>query len=314
MKRAISILTMALLLCSTAMAADYPVNVEYTAEDGIHEIRKYYEMTVEEEPTEESRQGFVLEGYSYSLIDLLRQELPHEQSRGYEETVTVDSPSKELGDVLPLLAESKEIITEDGFVGLLTLDTPSIEVEVAGYKNSSWTVTASRTYPNLSNMDLQYIPTTTVEQGRTLTLADVDWQTDNTYNADDYGIGDRFTAHATYTGTASSKNATGYTVSAQYRGTVEKISLEDVRYVAIFRGTALPVPEEPTQPLDWRIFAIPMGILALCGIGFGVSKIKHRKGENSNEKVYEAEFETVDDHVQPNPSPVRSDDYPGVGI
>lgn len=313
MKRTASILVAVLLLSTTALAADYPTDVTYSYDEGVYEIRKYYEMSAEEEPSTDATEGFVLDGVAYSLVDILRQELPEQESRIYEETVTVDSASKELEDVLPLLADTKEIITEDGFVGIATLDVGSIEVEAAGYKNSSWTVSASRTYPNLSSMDLQYLPTTIEDQGRTLSLSNVDWQTDNTYNADDYAIGDRYTAIATYTGTASSSSVTGYIVTALYQGTVEKISLEDVRYVAIFRGTVLPVViEEVDTSIDWRYLAIPTGILLLCGIGFGISKIRHRKGGNINDEVQDADYQQVSTSDNSSHGDNADTSYPGV--
>ena len=89
-------------------------------------------------------------------------------------------------------------------------------------------------------------------------------QTDNTENVDDDPIGDRFTAVVTYTKTASSKNVTGYTVTAQYSGEVEKIALDKVQYVAIFHGTPLePVAVEVSEDeidaatADWRASQSP---------------------------------------------------------
>ena len=57
----------------------------------------------------------------------------------------------------------------------LHLNTDSIRSSLAGYKNNSWTVSATRTYPNLSDMDLEFIPKTTTENGRTLQFANVQW-------------------------------------------------------------------------------------------------------------------------------------------
>ena len=77
------------------------------------------------------------------------------------------------------------------------------------------------------------------DNGRTLTLQNISWQTDNTANTDGYAMGDRFTAVATYTGSATSNYVTGYTVTADYSGTVSRIALNKTRYVAIFEGTAI---------------------------------------------------------------------------
>lgn len=313
MKKTITILAALLLLSTTALAAEYPTEVSYTADNGIYEIRKTYELPAGTEPSEEVKQDFQQDGYSYVLTDLLRRELLEKRARDYEETVTVDSESKELTDVLPLLADTKPVTTEDGFTGTLTLDASTITVEPAGYKNNSWTVTAKRSYPNLSDMDMQYIPKTTTENGRTLSFAGVDWQTDNTMNVDDYAIGDRYTAVVTYTGTASGKSVTGYTVTAKYSGTVEKISLDKVQYVAIFHGT--PVAPEK-QPMDWRYLGIPAGLLALCIAGFVVSKLK-KKGAKSHEEIQDADYQQIPESgadAQPDAAGNHdSDSYPGVG-
>ncbi|MDD4808411.1 MAG: cell wall anchor protein [Oscillospiraceae bacterium] len=311
MKKLIPIVTAVMLLSTTtALAAEYPTEVSYTADNGIYEIRKIYELPTGQEPSEEIRLDFTQDGYAYSLTDLLRRELPHQQSRDYEETVAVDSSSKELAEVLPLLEETRTVTTEDGFTGTLRLDAPTIAVEPAGYKSNSWTVTATRTYPNLSDMDMQYIPKTTTENGRTLNFASVDWQTDNTMNVDDYAIGDRYTAVVTYSGTASGKSVTGYTVTAKYSGTVEKVSLDKVQYVAIFHGAPI-VPEK--QPMDWRYLSIPAGLLALVAAGFAVSKLKRKKGANEHEEIQDAGYEPISDDVQPDAAAGDGGNYPGVG-
>ena len=84
----------------------------------------------------------------------------------------------------------------------------------------------------------QYIPKSITDNGHSLTLQTVNWQTE--------GDG-HFTAVASYSGSATSSYVKGYTVTADYAGTVSRINLNKIRYVAIFEGTALePVtPEEP---------------------------------------------------------------------
>ena len=268
----------------------------------------------------QAKQSFEQDGYSFTLTDLLRQELPEQQAKEYTETVTVSSESKELTAILPLLADTKAVTTEDGFTGTLKLDTGSITVEPAGYKNNSWTVSATRTYPNLSSMDLEYIPKTTTENGRTLNFSTVDWQTDNTENVDDDAIGDRFSAIVTYTGTASSRNVTGYTVTAQYSGEVEKVSLDKVQYVAVFHGTPLVVPEvevEEAPKIDWRYLAIPGGLILLCLAGFTAAKIKNRKkGKHDDETILDADYTSAENGKTAGTDASdsdRSDHYPGVG-
>ena len=318
MKKTITIMAVFLLLSmNTAFAAEYPSQVSYNLNNGIFEVRKTYEMQVDEEPSAQAKQSFEQDGYSFVLTDMLRQELPEQQSKAYTETVTVNSDSKELTAILPLLADTKEITTEDGFTGTLKLDTSTITVEPAGYKNNSWTVSATRTYPNLSSMDLEYIPKTTTENGRTLNFSTVDWQTDNTENVDDDTIGNRFSAVVTYTGTASSRNVTGYTVTAQYSGKVEKVSLDKVQYVAVFHGTPIAPPEvEEELVMDWRYLAIPGGLVLLCLAGFIAAKIKNKqKGQNEDETIYDADYKVVKSSKDAGTDAGGSDSdehYPGV--
>lgn len=320
MKKPITILAVLLLLSTTTFAAEYPSQVSYSMNNGIFEVRKTYELPVDQEPSMQAKQSFEQDGYSFTLTDLLRQELPEQQSKEYTETVTVSSESKELTAILPLLADTKAVTTEDGFTGTLKLDTGSITVEPAGYKNNSWTVSATRTYPNLSSMDLEYIPKTTTENGRTLNFSTVDWQTDNTENVDDDAIGDRFSAIVTYTGTASSRNVTGYTVTAQYSGEVKKVSLDKVQYVAVFHGTPLVVPEvevEEAPTMDWRYLSIPGGLMLLCLAGFTAAKIKNRKkGKHDDETILDADYTSAENGKTAGTDASdsdRSDHYPGVG-
>lgn len=318
MKKTITIMAVFLLLSmNTVFAAEYPSQVSYNLNNGIFEVRKTYEMQVDEEPSAQAKQSFEQDGYSFVLTDMLRQELPEQQSKEYTETVTVSSESKELTAILPLLADTKAVTTEDGFTGTLKLDTGSITVEPAGYKNNSWTVSATRTYPNLSSMDLEYIPKTTTENGRTLNFSTVDWQTDNTENVDDDTIGNRFSAVVTYTGTASSRNVTGYTVTAQYSGEVKKVSLDKVQYVAVFHGTPI-APQEVAKEsvMDWRYLAIPGGLVLLCLVGFITAKIKNkRKGQNKDETIYDADYKVVKSSKDAGTDASGSDSdehYPGV--
>ena len=120
-----------------------------------------------------------------------------------------------------------------------------------------------------------------------MTLQNISWQTDNTASVGGYALGDRYTAVATYTGSATSSYVKGYTVTADYTGTVSRIALNQVRYVAIFEGTPIqpfPMSEEGT-PLnfDWMILLVPFGVVVLVSACIGGALfLKHRR-ENSGE-------------------------------
>ena len=252
------VLTLTMALCSAALAADlgsaataaqvcYPTSIS-RSEDGT-ELKKIYDLGPEDDPAGIPRSDFEQDGFHYTLTDLLKQELPENESRQHTETVSLPSKNKDMESVLALLPAEKEFVTDDGLTGILSLDLSTVRVEVAGYGSSTKEVSATRSYPNLAGQDTQYIPKTIEEDGRTLTLQTVNWQTDNTANMDGYAVGDRFTAVATYTGTATSSYVKGYTVTADYTGTVSRIALNKVRYHA-FRKQNISTDQRWERLLD----------------------------------------------------------------
>ena len=291
-------LLIAAALLPTALAAEpfpavtevqvcYPTSIT-RSEDGT-EIRKVYDLSPEQDPAGIPRSDFEQDGFHYTLTDLLQQELPEHESRPHTETVSLESKSKDMESVLALLPQEKEFVTEDGLSGTLSLQLDTVQVEAAGYGSSTREVSATRSYPNLASQDTASIPKSIEDGGRTLTLTDIQWQTDNTANMDGYAVADRYTAVATYTGSATSSYVKGYTVTADYTGTVSRIALNRVRYVAIFEGT----PIQPAEPANvpsaasafrWSYVLIPLGIVAAAGAGVGGALlVKHRK-ENADEE------------------------------
>lgn len=168
---------------------------------------------------------------------------------------------------MPQLAAERTVTTEDGYTGTLMLDTASIKVETAGYNTSTRTVTAARTYPNLSDADVSFVPKSITDNGRTLELSDVQWQESEGF----------YHASATYTGKASSKYATGYIVTADYSGEVVRTTADDTVYTAVFSGTPI---QTKTETPDWRwLLILPVGAGA-AGLGvLGNKWLKKRRNE-----------------------------------
>ena len=285
-------LTLAMALPVQAAAAEtvavcYPTSITRSEDGG--EIRKIYDLSPTDDPAGIQRSDFEQDGFRYTLTDLLKQELPEYEERQHTETVSLESKSKDMASVLALLPQEREFITDDGLTGTLTLQLDTVQVEVAGYGSSTKEVQATRSYPNLAGQDTQYIPKTIEDNGRTLTLQSIDWQTDNTASTDGYALGDRFTAVATYTGSATSSYVKGYTVTADYTGTVSRIALNKTRYVAIFEGTAI-VPVEPAVELpdvleapkqfNWAYVLVPLGVVAAAGGGVGIALFLKRRRES----------------------------------
>lgn len=307
MKRLPAIFATALVLTMTlapsAFAAEVMTSAETAqvcyptavtrSEDGT-EIRKLYDLSPADDPSGIPRSDFEQDGFHYTLTDLLKQELPEQEIRQHTETVSLESKSKDMESVLALLPQEREFITDDGLTGTLTLRLDTVQVEVAGYGSTTKEVSATRSYPNLAGQDTQYIPKTIEDNGRTLTLQNIDWQTDNTASTDGYALGDRFTAIATYTGSATSSYVKGYIVTAEYTGTVSRIALNKTRYVAIFEGAAMEPtePEEPTIELsdiaekpasfNWAYVLVPLGIVAAAGGGIGIALFLKRRSESDD--------------------------------
>ncbi len=290
-------LALAVSLAPSALAAQppnpcYPTSVT-RSEDGT-QIRKVYDLGPEEDPAGIPRSDFEQEGYHYTLTDLLKQESPEREERFHTETVTLDSKSKDMESVLALLPAQREFTTDDGLTGVLSLKLDTVNVEVSGYGSSTRAVTATRSYPNLTGQDTSYIPKEITDNGRTLELAAIDWRTDNTASEDGYAVADRYTAIATYTGSATSSYVKGYVVTADYSGAVSRIALNKVRYVAVFEGTPLiplePTPEpepsadvqEPAAPIqfNWAYVLVPLGLVALVGAGVGGALFLQKRRES----------------------------------
>ncbi len=78
-------------------------------------------------------------------------------SKPHSESITKDSNTGELSEVLKQLEGQKEVTTEDGYSGKLLLDHTSVTVQAKGYKTSTRNLSASRMYPNLSDADLSLV-------------------------------------------------------------------------------------------------------------------------------------------------------------
>ena len=212
----------------------YPAEVRTSEENGMIRLERIYYLSTRDDPAAIPTEDFDREGRHYTLLDVLKTDMSETDVKDYAEVISLESATKDVGEIIKVLEPELEVVTEDGYNGLLKPDYTTINVEVAGYKTSSWTVSAKRTYPNLSDADIALLPKSIEDSGRTLTLANVDWQDAST----DYAHGDplavRYTAVASYTGTATSRKVTGYTVTVDYMGEVTRTTNDTVIYTAVF--------------------------------------------------------------------------------
>ena len=234
-----------LIIQPTVFAAEpyefLPVDVIYYPNH--MEIRKIYEMSASVDPATIPRANFERDNIKYKCTDILREVKIGNETKMHIEVETINSTKNDIESILKVLPLTKEILTEDGFYGTLNLNTSTLKSEIASYGSASSSVSVTRSYPNLYDMDSQHIPKSVTENNITYTLTDIQWKTENRYNEDDYEIGNRYTAVAIYSGTKTSSYVKSYKITAEFIGEVCRTGVSVIRYTVIFSGTKL----EPSQ-------------------------------------------------------------------
>ena len=115
MKRMLSLcaaaLCLTLALTPTALAADFEPAVPdakvcyptfIVRNDDGTELKKIYDLSPEDDPAGIPRSNFQQDGFQYNLTDLLKQELPENESRQHTEHVSIESAKKDMESVLAL--------------------------------------------------------------------------------------------------------------------------------------------------------------------------------------------------------------------
>ena len=309
MKRIFTILcALAIIMAgsATALAAEntgqsasyYPISVEEYTYGDFDELRinKVYQLSLLDDPSLIPTEDFVRNGRRYYLLDMTRQDEVGVDIQTHTETVTQASDTNNLEMILQRLDAEMEVTTEDGYAGTLRLDHTSVQVTTDGYSTKTSTLSATRSYPNLSMADLSLIPKSIEDKGHTLTLGDVKWSESTDIDGEGNPV-THYTATASYTGTTSSRYATGYTVSANYTGEVSKADCAVVTYTAIFGSekareeSQAPSDSEtdgadhtdgteiPKEPVDLSGLKRPViiGVVALVLVGGGVFVFKRLK-------------------------------------
>jgi len=275
-------------------SAFYPIKVEEYLEGESPRIRKVYQLALSDDPAQIPTEDFERDGRLYFLLDMTREDSVGVVTRPHIETITAKSDTNDIQKVLAQLDAEIDVATEDAYTGTLRLDHTSVKVTADGYATKTKSLAATRTYPNLSEADLSLIPKTIEENGKTLELADVKW--DSSLQTAAEGTVTRYSATASYAGTSSYQYATGYTVTANYSGNVARTDCETVTYTAIFGS--MPIPEEqaatedPTgetpagednaadaaEPAETKPLVIGTVVLAIAVGGvFAVKKFKERR-------------------------------------
>ena len=251
-KRWLAILCAAFLLmtgCVPAALADsgpyYPVSVEEYAggSPDTMRVRKVYQLSLSDDPAKIPKDDFERGGHLYQFLEMTEQNEIGLDRRECEQSVTKDSDTAEMSEILKGLDAELPVKTEDGYEGTLLLDHTSVTVRAKGYDSETENLSANRKYADLPDANLSLIPKSVNEDGKILTLTNVQWS-----SGEDGEGNPRFSASATYSGTSTTRRATGYTVTANYVGRVAKTNCDIVTYTLTFAGTPVPPPAPEAEP------------------------------------------------------------------
>ena len=100
----------------------YPTSVEMTEDDaGNPMIRKTYQLSVSDDPQKLPVADFERDGRRYYLLDMTKEDKIGVDTKEHSETVKLSSDTKEMEQILQRLDAQKEVTTEDGHTGVLTL-------------------------------------------------------------------------------------------------------------------------------------------------------------------------------------------------
>lgn len=272
-------------------ASYYPISVDEYTYGELEEprINKVYQLSLSDDPSLIPTEDFERDGLWFTLLDMTRKNEVGVDTQPYTETVTRPSKTNDMAQVLQALEAEMEVTTAEGYAGTLHLDHTSVQVKTDGYATKTNNLSATRSYPNLSDADVSLVPKSIEDKGKTLTLADVQWS-EAQYSDGAGGTVTRYTATASYTGTSTSRYATGYTVTANYTGEVAKTGCSVVTYTAIFGSMEAPEESTESEPggstasagVDLSALKLPLliggGIVVLAAGGvFVFKKLKERR-------------------------------------
>ena len=236
MKRVISCVLLMLVLTSNAFALEVPTDTVVQNLNGSQQAIKTFTVSPEQDPAALIEEPFELEGYLYTFADIVKSENPVEEKRIHTEVITVETTKDDLALILEQLKPTIEY--DDGrFQGTLALDHTSHNTVAAGYATKNYTVTETKTIGQLDRNDMSYVPATTIKNGRTLSLANVEWQVTGTDLVGEALMPSQYQAVATYSAKASYQAATGYVTTAEYTGEITHEGVESVTYVLTYLGT-----------------------------------------------------------------------------
>lgn len=300
MKRVLLCVLLTLSMSVSAFALEVPTDTVVQNLNGSQQAIKTFTIPANQDPQSLIEEPFELEGYLYTFADIVKEENMVDESKSHTETITLETDTDDLAKILDQLKPTIEY--DDGvFCGTLALDHTSIHTEASGYATKSYTVSETKTIGQLDRNDMSYVPPTTVKNGRTLSLANVEWQVTGTDLVGETLMPSSYQAVATYSARASYQAATGYVTTAEYTGDVTHEGVESVTYVLTYLGTKGGVKGGIGQVFSnvGRFFAanwlaLLVGAVLAAAVIFGILYVSYVRRHRADVPV-DAEYETAGD-------------------
>jgi len=299
-----------------ASASEIPNSIVTENRDGRQLIVKTYTLAPDADPSGLYEDSFELEGFAYTQISITKAEKPFLDTKLHSETITINPEKDNLEAVLKALAPTLNY-NSGGYTGTLALDHTSIVTEATGYNTRSYTVTDTKVIDNLDRNDPSYIPQTTVKNGQTLTLSNIEWSVQGSSLADDSLVPTLFMATATYSGNGSSRVAEGYVTTATYSGEIVSSGTSEIEYTVTFLGKELsdietiPLPEEVSDtaeavkgsegkmPIINKTSLTIMIPLLVAALGIGTLYVRERnKSANLRKELYFGMMTDLNDEAE----------------
>lgn len=282
MKKAILCVLLTLSMSVSAFALEVPTGTVVQNLNGSQQVIKTFTIPADQDPQSLIEQPFELEGYLYTFTNIVKKENAVEESRPHTEIITVETDKNDLALILQQLKPIVEY--DDGvFRGILALDHTTINTEASGYVPKSYTVSEVKTIGQLDRNDMSYVPSTTVKNGRTLNLANVEWQVTGTDLVGEALVPSSYQAVATYSAKATYQAATGYVTTAEYTGEVTHEGVESITYVLTYLGTKVGVAHVLSNvggffAANWLVLIVgaAMGAAVIFGIVYASYVRRHR--------------------------------------
>ncbi len=265
----IAILGMAVSVFAAAPLEPNEVTKELTGD--MQTIKKVYVLPKSQNTDVIPKDSFTENEVEYAFTKLVTQNSAKEDVKEHTETISIHTSTSNTQTVISKFEPTMEITTDDGYAGTLKFDYTTLNVVTSGYGKQNYTITETRSYPNLMDADTSLVPKIINKDGATLNLTNISWQSAANDNVDGQEFAVRYTANATYSGTGTKTYSTGYTATAMYKGDVKKLDNDTVTYTAIFT--------EVTKPNHFISYwwAYLLGLIGLSGSGYGVYRIIRKR-------------------------------------